>query len=123
MKSNLIAPLVTILFLILPIAFFLYGGIWFLFSEAKTQMSRKTRLWTYAGFGLVLTAAFLWLVYGYSFGTPHWYANERLMYVTSSGLCVFSFVAARYSKGRAAAAIVIGGLVVALNWIGTVFAD
>ena len=123
MNTNLKAFLVTLVFLVLPIAYFVYGAVWALFSARGSGWSRGAKVWTLFGYFMIVLAAALWFVNAQIFGSENWYSKQKILFFLSIGLCISSFLAARKSRGSAAAAMVVGGLAVALNWVGTMLPD
>jgi len=118
--------LLALLFILVPAVYFLYGWGRFFVAWRRSGLPRQARLWAHAGFGGVASSAVMWVVVAIGFGmgpSPSGDFWERSSYYAGIALCLFSFLAARQSKARAAPAIVVGGLLVAFLWITSVMYD
>lgn len=119
MKSTFAMAVTALACLLL--LYFVYSLLRFVLAGRHNQQHRAN-LFTGVGFAAVTLAAGLWaLVASAIFQSA--FLLERVVLFTSVGLCVVAMIVARFGSVRTAVPIMAGALIVALNSIGTVYAQ
>jgi len=119
MKSAFAIALTVLACLVL--LYFFNGFVWFVLVGRRKQQHRAN-VFTGFGFAAVAVATSLWLLVA-SAVFESAFALERLALFASVGLCIIAMVMARFGSIRTAVPIMAGALVVALNSIGTAYAQ
>src|SRR5712691_10898220 len=80
----------------------------------------RTNAFTVSAFVAVIASAGLWSWALHRFvDDRNWYFKERLTTGIGVALCVMAIVLSRFAARRTSIPIIAGGLIVALNWIGS----
>lgn len=103
--------------------YFAYSLFRFVVVGRKAEGSRTNAV-TASAFISVLVSSGLWYWALHRFvDDPNWYFKERLVMGIGVGLCVIAILLSRFTARRTSIPVVLGALVIALNWIGSIVRD
>jgi hypothetical protein len=103
--------------------YFAYSLVRFAVVGRRIEASRTNAL-TVSAFVAVIASVALWFWALHRFvNDPNWYFKERLVMRTGVALCVIAILLARFAARRTSIPVIVGALLVALNWIGSIIRD
>ena len=101
---------------------FFYRLVWFAVIGKRGE-TRRTKWITGGCFLAIFGSIAFWFIGESWVGSNGGYEREQLLFWASIALCLLAIIMSRFSAPRTRVAIMLGSLIVALNWVGTVKAD